>query len=383
MSHRKLVSFLIAWAAAALPAGALAEEEPAKFGLTNPGATARTGAVVGIPWREVVGRVPGVTAASLRVLDPGGKPAGLQVFPAVGAPEELLVLTPPLAAAQRLPLRIVAGEGEVAGAGVRRVGARYAPEHRSDIAWENDRMAFRVYGPGHRDATHAGGIDVWSKRTREPILAKWYKTGVNGDYEVDLGEGCDATKVGAGPGCGATAYLAPDGTVVMSPVFASWKVLAEGPLRAVVELVYHPVEVGPASITETRRISYDLGAPVFRIEARFTAVGDAANIRPLAGMLCPDEHALSGNVATTWFSADKGEALNGRIGLGLILPQPAEVVARTDRAVFFPLAGDLSAPVVWHAGASWSKALDSPTPEAWERELRAWSAALAAPVRVE
>lgn len=45
---------------------------------------------------------------------------------------------------------------------------------RQDYAWENDRIAFRMYGPALAAEVN-NGIDVWTKRVRYPIVAKWYK----------------------------------------------------------------------------------------------------------------------------------------------------------------------------------------------------------------
>ncbi len=366
---------------AAMSAAARAENaaDPAVFSLTNPRAV-ETREIVSVAWQDARARVPGITKQRALVVDATGAAVATQVVDGDGdgTPEELLFAAQ-LAAGETKRYLLTTAEPPV---GPGRVGARYAPEHRSDIAWENERMAFRLYGPGHRDADHAGGIDVWSKRTREPVLANWYQTGPNGDYEVDQGQGCDATKIGAGPGCGATAYLTPAGDVVMSPVFKTWKIRANGPLRAEVELVYHPVQVGAASITETRRISYDLGAPVFRIVAEFAVTGEAGGIRPLAGLKCPQQSTATGRVVTTWFSADKGEAVNGRVGLGLILPRPAAPYAGPNGTKFFPLAADLATAATWHAGATWSKGLDATTPASWEIELQGYAQRLEAPLSI-
>lgn len=363
---------------AAALAGGRAAEPSGELTLHDPLARAAGPEVVSLPWGELAARLPQLAnAAGLHVLGAAGGelPSQRVDRDGDGTPESLLVFTP---TAARTTLRVAAGAPAPVAS---QVGARYAPEHRSDIAWENDRMAFRVYGPGHRDAGHAGGIDVWSKRTRQPVLERWYKTGNQGDYEVDRGEGCDAIKIGTGPGCGATAYLAPDGKVVMSPVFQTWKVVSTGPLRAEVELVYHPVQVGAATIVETRRISYDLGAPTFRIEARFAVTGQADGIRPLAGLKGPATPAPANpRIVTSWFPGDKGTTTNGTIGLGMILAAPAEPVTGPSGEKFFPTAPDLATPAIWHAGATWSKALDSPDPESWLRELTATAARLDAPV---
>ncbi|MGA9121229.1 MAG: DUF4861 family protein, partial [Bacteroidota bacterium] len=45
---------------------------------------------------------------------------------------------------------------------------------REDYAWENDRIAFRMYGPALAREVN-NGIDVWTKRVPYLIVAKWYK----------------------------------------------------------------------------------------------------------------------------------------------------------------------------------------------------------------
>src|SRR5690606_20551964 len=72
--------------------------------------------------------------------------------------------------------------------------ARYVPERYDDFAWENDVVAFRMYGKaleGRPD--DAQGLDIWSKRTTALVVDKWY---ANGDYHKDHGEGMDYYSVG-------------------------------------------------------------------------------------------------------------------------------------------------------------------------------------------
>jgi hypothetical protein len=61
--------------------------------------------------------------------------------------------------------------------------ARHVPERLDDFAWENDRLAHRIYGPGldtpaaGRSRMISSGIDVWTKRVRYPIVDRWYLKG--------------------------------------------------------------------------------------------------------------------------------------------------------------------------------------------------------------
>ena len=95
------------------------------------------------------------------------------------------------------------------------------PERKDDFAWENDRGAYRVYGPAlERTGERSYGIDVWTKNTPEPVVNdRYYIEDVvmmpkvdslrridryRGDslyrinsYHHDHGKGFDPYKVGA------------------------------------------------------------------------------------------------------------------------------------------------------------------------------------------
>ena len=60
-----------------------------------------------------------------------------------------------------------------------RTFARYVPERIDDFAWENDKIAFRAYGPKARKGAENSGIDCWLKRVEYPIIDKWYGKGVS------------------------------------------------------------------------------------------------------------------------------------------------------------------------------------------------------------
>ena len=81
------------------------------------------------------------------------------------------------------------------------------PRRVDDLAWENEHVAFRVYGPDLRESTEDSGVDVWTKRVAQPIVFKWYQGSFDGsiNYHEDTGEGFDGYKVGNKRGCGGTA----------------------------------------------------------------------------------------------------------------------------------------------------------------------------------
>lgn len=162
-------------------------------------------------------------------------------------------------------------------------GKQY-PERVDDIAWENDRTAYRVYGPAlQRSGERAFGVDVWLKNTPDLEVSKRYATELGNHpqiealkaagktdeafqveiattYHFDHGYGLDCYKVGPSLGCGAPALM--DGKELILPYcYASYKILDNGPLRFTVELTYNPTEVkGDKSVVEHRIISLDKGS---------------------------------------------------------------------------------------------------------------------------
>ncbi|MDQ8184221.1 DUF4861 family protein [Pelagicoccus sp. SDUM812002] len=86
------------------------------------------------------------------------------------------------------------------------VGAYVVPRRADDVAWENDKIAFRVYGPALMNSAEDSGVDVWCKRIETPVVLKWYEKEFSreGSYHEDTGEGYDPYKVGGSRGCGGT-----------------------------------------------------------------------------------------------------------------------------------------------------------------------------------
>ena len=164
------------------------------------------------------------------------------------------------------------------------VTGRQYPERVDDIAWENDRTAYRLYGPAlQRSGERAFGIDVWLKNTPDLEVEGRYKTELSNHsqiqalraagkkdeafevekattYHFDHGYGLDCYKVGPTLGCGAPALM--DGKNLLLPYcYESYKILDNGPLRFTVELTYPAVEVKKdKAVVEHRILSLDKGS---------------------------------------------------------------------------------------------------------------------------
>ena len=178
---------------------------------------------------------------------------------------------------------------------------RIYPERKDDYAWENDRGAYRVYGPAlQKTGERSYGVDVWSKNTPELVVEQRYwiedvvmmpaveklrrENRQRGDslyrlnsYHHDHGRGMDLYKVGATLGCGTPALM-KDGQLVYPYCFKDYKVLDNGPLRTTVELIYHKVAFGNDSITEHRIISLDKGSNFNRITVWYEGLTQPAQL---------------------------------------------------------------------------------------------------------
>ncbi|TRX47326.1 DUF4861 domain-containing protein [Fulvivirga sp. M361] len=159
----------------------------------------------------------------------------------------------------------------------KRTFCRMVPERMDDFAWENDKVAFRTYGPRCQELYEQGnpaglissGMDCWTKSVDYPIIDKWYREDKNGkSYHEDHGEGLDAYHVGTTRGCGGTA-LVQENSYVLSENFITSRVLANGPIRSIFELEYSPVQIGENTVTERKRITLDLGSNLYYCEVSY------------------------------------------------------------------------------------------------------------------
>jgi len=185
---------------------------------------------------------------------------------------------------------------------------RVYTERKDDYAWENDRTAYRVYGPAlQRTGERSFGTDVWAKQMPQPVVEQlyyneeWigqvlrqqaYKLG-NGkladsiyhalSYHYDhytpaMGLGLDLYKVGATLGCGTPAVIEKN-KIHYPYCFNECEILDNGPLRTTVHLVYHPAIIGQDSaVVEHRYIQLDKGSNFNRVMVYYEGLSHATEL---------------------------------------------------------------------------------------------------------
>src|SRR4051812_26820173 len=143
------------------------------------------------------------------------------------------------------------------------VYARFVPERLDDIAWENDRIAHRMYGTALNspaagmERLRGSGIDVWGKRVTYPIIDRWYPKGHDQFHKDGEGEGLDLYSIGGSRGAGGTGIW--DGTRLWtSDNYEHGTILSNGPRRAAFKLTYAPFGAGKGAFaSSTMQVTTD------------------------------------------------------------------------------------------------------------------------------
>ena len=224
--------------------------------LHNPASIDRENEMVEIDWKHVQQKIAGTAEQSIVVTDNNGKQIPFQLVTNGTGSVESLIFPVSVDAGETNTYRVSAGEPE---AFEPLVYGRLVPERKDDFTWENNRSAFRVYGPALKATGEiSNGMDFWTKRTEALIIDKWYENDLSGkaSYHQDHGEGLDYYKVGRTLGLGMTAPVHND-TLCLGDNFVTAEILDNGPLRISFKLTYDPYHAGTREILETRIISLD------------------------------------------------------------------------------------------------------------------------------
>jgi hypothetical protein len=192
-----------------------------------------------------------------------------EVIPSQVTYDRKIIFQPQLKANETKSFIIVTGEAKDFES---KTYGRFITERKDDFAWENDRVAFRIYGPALVEIDGpSNGIDIWYKRTNSLIIDKWYKDDLAGvaSYHDDHGEGLDNYDVKRSLGAGAMAPYV-DNKLWLNENFVSEELLDNGPLRTTFKLVYKNLDVNGISIPENRTISLDAGSQLSKVIQAYT-----------------------------------------------------------------------------------------------------------------
>ncbi|MGB5244411.1 MAG: DUF4861 domain-containing protein [Lutimonas sp.] len=271
--------------------------------------------------------------------------------------------------------------------------SRFVPERTDDYTWENNRVAFRTYGPvaqkmieeNIKGGTLSSGIDAWLKRVEYPIINKWYANNdkEQGAYHKDTGEGLDNFHVGVSRGVGGIAKKV-DSTYYFSKNFISWKTIATGPIRTSFVLTYADWDAAGHPVSEQKMISLDYGSNLSKFEISLKGVDTIS-----AGLTL---HEKMGQIGTNteegwisyWESLDDSE-----LGTGVVVPNGAMVnfdhylTEKKDESNLFAHIKLDNHKVIYYAGFGWKKSGQFESKEAWEIYLSQFAKRINNPLEIK
>ncbi len=355
-------------------------EDRVKVTVENPLAMDRTAETVEIPLADITGKLDAADPAAFIVTDDRGAEVPSQLIYAGQASPLSLIFQADVRAGATAVYYIEPGTPGVYEAATY---GRFVPERYDDYAWENDRIAFRIYGPAliEKDGP-SNGLDVWIKRTDKLVIDRWYADYLAGKntYHDDNGEGCDCYKVGRTLGAGAMAPWIND-SLWLAINFVTWERLDNGPLRTSFRLTYPPFPAGDAMLTETRTISLDAGSQLTRVIEEYTG---ADNEFPVAAGIVTREEGSSlpleaGRNAIA-YRLDGGEG--GITYIGTVLTTSATEIKETDGHLLIVTGYKPGTPLTYYTGGGWSK-WGFESDDAWTAYIDAFAQRIQTPLTVK
>lgn len=372
---KKIFSLLLA-----ASAFACTQEKGIEITIANPSANSRTNEITEIAFDAVAS----LDSDTFIIMDNSGSQVPYQI-----TYDDKIIFPVTVKAGESVTYKITPGTPEKFKTIA--CGKQY-PERVDDIAWENDRIAFRTYGPAlQATGEKAYGCDIWVKCVSEPIVDMRYKTELDPDtrakiaelrktdpkaaqqlaesvsYHIDHGNGLDYYKVGPTLGAGTSALLVND-SILYPYCYKDYRILDNGPLRFTVKLVYNPLSVkGNDNVIETRIISLDAGSQMNKLTLSYENLNEATPIVTGIVLHEPSEDyqadASKGYIAY----ADPADPVNGQIYIAAVFPDKideAKAVLFSDKekaergAEGHVLAYATYTPgsrYTYYSGAGWSK----------------------------
>jgi Domain of unknown function (DUF4861) len=296
---------------------------------------------------------------------------------------EQLLFQADFAPRQTRVFTLTVGDRQLALAQDYKTYGRFVRERRDDFAWENDRIAHRMYGKEletfPRDKLISSSVDVWTKRVRSLVINAWYMVD---DYHKDHGQGADLYSAGATRGNGGTG-IRKDGKLFVSGNFRDTKVYAVGPIRVLFELTYDAWDAGGVKVSEKKRVSLDAGQNLDRFESWYIIEGSAANLDHAIGIRKLKTEKQAGKdraILSTWEAVKEG----GELGQAVIVDPAAVKDQAEDELNYYVLSKiQTGAPCVSYSGFAWTLAGDFKSAADWQRYVGDFAAGLRSPLEVK
>lgn len=314
-----------------------------------------------------------------------------------------------------------------------RVYGRHFPERVDDIAWENNLVAYRTYGPAlQKNNEKAYGFDIWNKRTSKFVIEDRYADELDTNvkavikklrskgnneladdvynavsYHVDHGNGMDCYKVGPTLGCGTPALLDEDDKIVYPWCWKEFEILDKGPLRFTVKLVYNPETIKGKQVTETRIVSLDANSHMNKCIVAYEGLAEKTPV--CAGIVIHKENpkAYILNVEKGYMGYEDLGDVNqykpkyratqnkdfGQIYVGAVFPQTLNEIRYKEETGLPGANGHIlgissldsnNSQFVYYFGSGWSRNPDTDitTLSKWEEYLDKFAQSVRTPLKI-
>ena len=382
--------------------------------VTNPLAMERSNEMVEVSMETVTDRLGLADTAQIVVFNADGQQVPYQI-----TYDGKVIFPAAIAAGGTATYTIQTGTPEAFD--VKACGRCY-PERMDDMAWENDLVAFRAYGPALQAKGERGfGYDLFTKyNTTEPMLEAMYAKELDKEtlakiaelkktdpkaaaelsrersYHIDHGYGMDCYAVGPTLGAGVAALMVND-TIIYPWCYKNQEILDNGPLRFTVKLEFTPLTVkGDSTVVETRLITLDAGSHLNKTAVSYSNLKETLPI--VAGIVLhePDGAVVAdaANGYITYVDPTTGPD-NGKIFMGAAVPavvKDAKTVLfsekekkernNADGHVLAVSDYEPGSEYVYYWGFAWDKA-DIKTADAWNRYMADFAQKVRNPLTVK
>ncbi len=312
----------------------------------------RENETVELSWDTLNTKIAGLSAENVIVLNDKGEQIPSQIIYAGDSVPRSLIFQATIDAGETSVYTVTEG---VRGEFDSHVYGRFVPERLDDYAWENNLVAFRLYGPALEETMVSNGIDYWSKSTSNLVIDDWYKRDLSGEanYHIDMGDGCDCYDVGQTLGMGASApYVA--GKLWYSHNFEQAETLDNGPIRTTVKVTYAPFDVDGQQVSLVKIISLDANTHFNRIIDIYSGSSDTLSI--VAGIVVHEGAELfpgAFSYALYEPASDPHDGDNSPLGGSIVMPNGRpERIGNVVGCVGTVRSGQ---PLVYYMGAGTSK----------------------------
>ena len=299
---------------------------------------------------------------------------------------------------------------------------------KDDIAWENDRCAYRVYGPAlQKTGERSFGTDIWVKNTPDTVVYDRYIKDMNGNIEgdkidaqarkaksedqrkalqaksrevdittsfhLDHGNGLDPYRVGATLGIGAPSLMVGK-TQYLPYCWKTYRILDNGPLRFTVELTYAPSAIGDMKeVVEHRIISLDKGSNFNKMTVWYDGLTTPTDFA--TGFPIHEEDTENKTFAKDYVSyadpTDNQEVNQSQVFVGVLFPQGVDNTyyqlfdkkhdGATGHALGLKRGLKNQEKYSYYFGAAWSK-YDVRSYGEWQLRIKDYLETLKAPLQV-